>query len=155
MAKFDHLKSREIAGKTAWLHVPQVSPLASLQLRPAIGEANPGYRNEMLKRATSRMRATASKRSVSTAEADQSRADDRALYPTHVVVDWTGIEDSEGNPVQFSVAEAQEFFEVLPQWIFDRIRLFCMMPENFLLEGQEPPDAKGLAGNSESDSSGS
>lgn len=152
MAKFDHLKSREIAGKSVWLQIPQVSEGACLQVFPAT-DVNKAYQNAMLKRATNRIRGVAG-RGVAQVNAEQSRQDDRELYPLHVITGWAGIFDVDGNVVEFSPQEAMEFCAQLPAWIFDRIRLFCMVAENFL-GGTQAIDTKDLAGNSGGDSSGS
>jgi len=153
MVSFEHLKAREIAGKSVWLSVPQVTDAARLKLLPAT-DANPGYQNGLLRMAGSRLRKTAA-RGAKSIDVEQSREDDRLLYARHVVVGWEGIEDAEGQPVPFSREVAEEFFAVLPAWIFDRIRIFAMVPENFLNADEPVVDTRALAGNSGSGSSGS
>jgi len=151
MVSFDHLKTREVAGKSLWLAVPQVTDSARLKLRPA-ADVNVGYRNGLLKMAASRLRRTAARGNMASFDVEQSREDDRVLYPEYVIEDWEGIEDAEGNLVPFSRENAAEFFAKLPDWIFDRIRVYAMVPENFL---DRLPDVKGLVGNSSRGSSGS
>ena len=153
MGKFDHLKSREISDRTVWFHVPQVSERALLLLRPAT-DANHAYRNGMLRLSASRVRDIAASKKLTHHDVEQSRLDDRKLYPEFVVADWSGIYDVDGVEVPFSREAATEFFEQLPSWIFDRIRVFAMVPENFLPVDVRPIDKEGLLGNSESGSSG-
>lgn len=150
---FDHLKTREIAGKTVWLQIPYVGEGSCLQLRSAT-DSNKPYQNAMLKKAANRGRGV-SGAAGRRLEVEQSRLDDRELYPVHVVSDWMGIVDDQGNTVPFSIEAATEFFKQIPSWILDRIRLFCMQPENFLTEQGPLPDHEELSGNSQSDSSGS
>lgn len=154
MGRFDHLKDRDIANKTAWLALPQVTDNARLLLRPAT-DANPGYQNGLLRFAASRLRRTASSRMAAKVDIDESREDDRKLYPEFVIAGWEGIEDSDGNLVPFSREAAAEFCEQLPAWLFDRVRLYAMVPENFLPPNWPKPDKEALVGNSGSGSSGS
>lgn len=154
MGKFDHLKTREIADRTIWLAVPQVTEGARLLLRPAT-DANLAYQNGLLKVAAGRVRRIASARAAQKYDADQSREDDRQLYAEFIIADWEGIEDSEGNLVPFSREEAAEFLQQLPAWIFDRIRIFAMVAENFLPPQAIRPNKEELVGNFESGSSGS
>lgn len=153
MANFDHLKARDIAGRTVWLSVPQVTDNARLKLRPAT-DVNQAYQNGLLRLSASRLRKTAS-RGLKQLDIEQSREDDRKLYAQFVVDDWEGIEDADGNSVPFSREEAEAFFAMLPAWIFDRIRIFAMTPENFLPSGEQPIDVQALSGNSGSGSAGS
>lgn len=154
MVSFEHLKTREVAGRTVWLSVPQVTDNARLLLRPAT-DVNAAYQNGLLRLSGSRLRKTAARGAVKQLDVDQSREDDRQLYPKFVIVDWDGIEDADGKLVPFSREVAAEFFAVLPAWIFDRIRLFAMVPENFLGSDEPTVDQEALSGNSGSGSSGS
>lgn len=157
MARFDHLKTREIAGKTAWLSLPVVTSAARLQLRPAT-DANPAYHNGNLKMAVVRHRGSAT-RGVDKYDIAASRDDDRVLYAQFVLTGWEGIEDCDGNVVPFSVEAATEFLEQLPDWIFDRVRLFAIQPENFVdhlaIAKASAKQVEQLAGNSQTGSAGS
>lgn len=152
MVSFKYLKTRDVAGQTKWLAVPQITDRAMFKLLPA-GDMNPAYQNGLMRLGAARIRTVAATRQIQRPDADQARDDDRELYADFVVQDWEGILDDEGNEVPFSRENAKEFFALLPAWIFDRIRIFCMMPENFL-----QPNAlaiKEKVGNSVSGSSGS
>ncbi len=154
MVSFDHLKSRDVADRSLWLAVPQVTDNARVKVRPAT-DVNPGYQNGLLKMSAGRLRQTAARGAVKKYDVEQSREDDRVLYAQYVIDDWDGIEDSAGKPVPFSRENCAEFLQQLPAWIFDRMRLFCMVPDNFLAPHEVRIDTEALVGNSESGSTGS
>lgn len=141
---FEHLKAREIAGKTAWISLPAVSEDAALQIRPA-AESNHGYQNAILRKAAQRKRSTMAMPSVS--QLENSREEDRALYPQHIIVGWKGIVDSSGLPVQFNTENCIALCKALPGWIFDRVRVAAMTPETFLGEDEDVIDPEKIAGN--------
>src|SRR5689334_16743086 len=95
---FSHLKKLDVADATSWIDLPEVSPKARLCLKPAT-DANPSYYNAMLRRSGKRLRHMAASGSLSSVEIEQNRAEDRELFPVHVVFAWDGIEDDKGQPV--------------------------------------------------------
>jgi hypothetical protein len=152
---FDHLKKLDVRGCTAWMDLPEVSRDARLHMKP-IGEFNEGYVNAMLKMSARRMRhaVKVDDLDLSKEENIQMRAEDRELYPLYVIIDWEGVLDDNGEPVECTEDARREFCEQLPNWIFDRVRTFAATPEKFL--GKEAvPNAGELAKNSEGGSSGS
>jgi len=139
---FDHL---QIEGKTARFDMPMVSPGAYLEVLTA-AEANAAYHEASVALSGSRVRNVATGQAqADRRNADLDRNEDRELYPLHVVVGWGGIEDTGGNPVPWSTAECAKFLAALPDWVFDRLRIFAMRPERFVTT---PPPADGLAENS-------
>lgn len=72
-------------------------------------------------------------------------AQDRKLYPKHVIVDWGGIFDDDGNEVPFSPEAAAEFLQKLPKYLIEDLRGFCSNPENFmeLDDGDDHDTGKG------------
>jgi hypothetical protein len=135
---FDHLKKLEVRREaTTWVELPEVSPKARVQVRPAT-EANPPYFNAMLKTAAPRARRVTRTDRVSIEDTAENRDEDRALFPRYVLVGWEGILDTAGQPVPFSSDHARDFCRALPDWLFDRIRNVAATPERFLAEGAEP-----------------
>jgi len=139
---FDHL---QIEGKTARFDMPMVCPGAYLDVLTA-AEANAAYHEASAALSGARVRNIATGQAqADRRNADLDRNEDRELYPLHVVVGWGGIKHTDGAPVPWSVAECAKFIAALPDWIFDRLRLFAMRPERFVTT---PPPAEELAGNS-------
>ena len=144
---FDHLKKLEVKEATTWVELPELGPKARVCVRPAT-EANKPYFNAMLRSAGQRARRMARTDRMTAEDAQQSRAEDRQLFPRYVLVNWEGIEDTDGNPAAFNADHAREFCEKMPDWIFDKIRNAASTPERFLSEHDEgDPDAGELAGN--------
>lgn len=145
---FENLKKLEIQDRTSWVDLPDVNPNARIKLRP-IGQHNKPYYNGMLRLSGMRKRQlVASGDEVTAEDVEQSVIDDRQLYPLYVIVDWAGVEDAEGNIVPYSLDVCKEFCEVLPSWIFEKIRNHAATPQRFLAK-DEPglPDPLELAGN--------
>lgn len=134
MANFDHLKKLDVTkDKTASYTLNQIvvndlSPV--LTVAPAT-EANKGYFNALLKRASKSARQVAAGK-VSAALIEENREEDRVLYPMHIVKGWENVFDSTGAEVAFSKEACAEFLEALPNWLFDDLRNFCGKPDNFV-----------------------
>lgn len=111
-----------------------------LKVRPA-NSMNPGYLNEVLRRArkeeekTARRRRGAPVQQMSPdelmAKAKEAREDDRELYAQHVVHAWENVFGDDGSEPEFSPAECEKLLKVLPDDIFDDLRAFCQDPNNF------------------------
>lgn len=141
---FSHL---EVKNKTERFPLPWVSPGAALFIRVA-GESNKQYNSAMLKMSSRRQRDIASKGALSPEDARKDREEDLILYPKHVVEGWEGIKNTAGEDVEFSRANCKVLLSKLPAWVFDRLRIFAMKPENFIDDVDElDGDAEGLAEN--------
>lgn len=116
-----------------------------LDLKPAMS-MNKGYRNakmilndQYIKAWEAKMKADG--RKVEEIEiskgdvVDQERAIERALWPEHVIVGWGNMTDSEGNEVPFSIENAKEFIDALPEEHFDLMRMFASNYEAFKSKG--------------------
>lgn len=145
---FDHLKKLEVkVDTTAWVDLPEVAPKARVCVKPAT-EANPFYFNAMMKKSGARARRMIRTDRMSMEDMAENRAEDRALFPRHVLVGWEGIVTVDNQPVEFNLENSREFCAKLPDWLFDRIRNHAATPERFIDDDEElPPDAKVLAGN--------
>lgn len=98
--------------------------IPTLLVRPAT-EANKPYFNELLKRARSYARQM-SANAVTAETLAENRAEDRALYPQHVIAGW------EDMPEKFSQEECVDFLSHLPDHIFDDLRVYCGTAGNFV-----------------------
>jgi hypothetical protein len=143
--KFSHLKSLD-PQDSAWMDLPWVAPKARLLLRIA-QEKNKPYFNALLKKLGQKRSAARMKSAADADDWAESRDEDRVMFARYILAGWEGIEDVDGNGVAFSAEEALEFLQDLPDWLFDKIRVWASQHENFLPEGEEAPEAKELAGN--------
>lgn len=155
---FEHLKKKlDVADATSWMDLPEIGPRARLQMRPATQD-NPGYLNALLKRSAKRARTVVRQQNPDMAviveQMREDRLDDRKVFPLHVIVDWEGIPGDNGQDVEFAPERVLAFCseEVLPDWLFDRIRNYAGAAENFLPGNL---NVESLAGNSESGSASS
>ena len=162
---FEHLKNYEVDQAQSWLEMPELGERARLLLKPAT-EANRPYYNAMLKLSGKRARTLARSGQISVDDLRKNRAEDRKLFPRYIIAGWEHVETAEDRElpfeekqfVDFSAEMAVELCQALPDHLFDRIRNHAATPEQFYEEDEMPLDddeVAELAGNSESDSSGS
>lgn len=131
---FDHLRKYEIADRTAQLSLPWIEGSPVLQLRPAT-EANRDYQAAQLRIGRAQLRALSDRPTLRLLDELRSRL--RDLYPRHVLVGWEGVVDDNGEAVPFSTERAVEFVNALPDWIFDKIVIFCSEAGNFTAGSDE------------------
>ena len=144
MTDFSHLNKLAVTADSRQEYIlDELEGAPSLILRPA-NESNHGYLNAVLEE-TGEVRGSRKKKrkKVNAESLTEQREQDRETYPEHVIVDWKGVVDSKGKPVQFSAKAAAEFVAALPNWIFDGIRTFAAVPENFI----KTIDSEAKAGN--------
>ena len=135
MGKYDYLKKKEPKATVPYV-LEHLEGEPTLMVAPAFG-ANKDYFNALLRRRRKGpAKLTPKKLSQKLEEQtiEDIRNDDKVLYPRHIIKDWDNVTDNDGNEVPFSVEEAEEFLQALPDWIFDEIRVFCVQPQNFLAE---------------------
>jgi hypothetical protein len=149
MSKYDYLKKKEPKGTVPYVleRLDKTHGEPTLIVAPAFG-ANKDYFNALLKRRRTGPARLTPKKLTEKLEAhtiEDTRNDDKVLYPRHVIKGWENITDNDGKKVPFSVEEVTEFLKVLPDWIFDEVRVFCVQPENFVEE--ELPDTEEVSKN--------
>jgi hypothetical protein len=161
---FKKLKQHAVTSDlTAWFPLPEAGhPEAAVQVRPAT-EANKPYHSAIIRSTVKRARRMA-RGSMSAEDLKKARAEDRKLFPAHIIVGFRNIPDDH-NPdqfVDFSREAAEMLCEVCPAHLFDTLRDFAGDHENFYADATEAPIGPGdeeeveeLAENSESVSSGS
>jgi hypothetical protein len=141
---FSHFKQFDVSAALAWFPIPVPGGReARLRVRPA-GDSNRKYVNL---RQRLNLQVGFRKKSLSRDDQQKLREADRKLFPLSVVVGWEGIEDMDGNTVEFSVDAAKELFKWLPDHMLDDIRAFCLVPENFYEDEDEVVDLDDLAKN--------
>lgn len=149
VAEFD-FAYLEISKATARFDMPWVTHDAYLVVRTATSD-NEKYNEGSIRMSSKRMTRQAATGTITSADAEQDRQEDRVLYPKYVIVGWGGIEDKKGDAVPYSPQNCKAFIAILPAWIFDRLRLFCMKPERFLDDGDlaesMDPNPVAVAGN--------
>ena len=134
MSKFEHLGKLDVKDKNVVDYVIfQIESEPVLKLKPAT-EANKPYFNAVLRGSRKNMRAIRSG-SINAIMLEENRAQDRELFPKHVVAGWEKVTDSDGKPVPFSEENCQDFLRALPDWIFDEIRDFAGNAANFVSTG--------------------
>lgn len=101
-------------------------------------QMNEGYLNDVLRKAREAQEASGRKAppklsvSQQIVKAAEHREDERALYAKHVIKGWRNVFDDEGKEPAFSEAECLTFLQqVLDDEMFDRLRAFCVNPDNF------------------------
>lgn len=142
MTDFSHLKQYDVTSdNTVDYPITEIEGSPTLVLRPA-NESNRAYMNGIL-RSTGKRGARKSKIKVDSRMLEELRDYDRELYPEHVIVDWKNVLDVGGEIVKFTPQSAKDFIAVLPNWIFDSIRMFAANPENFV----DVIDSEDKAGN--------
>jgi hypothetical protein len=147
MANFDHLKNLEVTAESTadytlyQVEDPETGKSPTLIVAPAT-DANAPYFNALLKRSRKYARQLKA-RNVSVDTLQQSRGEDKILYPRHVIKGWRDVFDSKGKPVKFSQEACIEFFQSIPDWIFEDIRTFAGDPTNFL-DTDESIDAEAV-----------
>jgi len=133
MADFGHLKQLEVSNEnTAEYTIHQIAvngKTPTLILAPAT-EANKGYFNNLLKRAGKSARQVKAGM-INLGLVEENREEDKELYPEYVIRGWKDVLDVDGSDVKFSKKEAQQFINLLPNWIFDDIRNFAGNPGSF------------------------
>ena len=141
------LRHLDVSEATAEFALPQVSPKAVLIVAAATADnADYDAASKVLvakrKRASSQVGGRVDAETVA-----QDRDDDRWLYPRYVIKGWKDVQNRQtGEEVSFTREACRELCEKLPGWLFDRLRLFCLNPENFVKALDFPP-ASNVAGN--------
>lgn len=154
---FKNLEKFNISDAMSWLDMPELGPKAQILVAPAT-EANPNYYNAMLKMSGKRVRRLAKTDNITAEDAQQSRDEDRVLYPLFVIRDWKYCEADEDATdtieeegieyVPFNRRNAQLLCQEMPPHMMDRVRNEASTPERFYPEDEiVPPDGPELAEN--------
>jgi len=159
---FDYVTEFDPGRAMAWVDMPELGEEAQILVRPAT-QSNKPYYNAMLRTSGKRARQLAKRGTISVADLEKNRLEDRDLFPKFVIADWRHVEkgSDRGKPkedkeyVAFNRDAAKALCKKLPAHLFDRLRDHAATEENFYPDDKLPPDPEELAGNSENVSSGS
>lgn len=140
MANFEHLSKLQLSENiTVDYPLNGLRGTPTLKLAPATADNKPFF-NEVLRLA--RTNKTPKAKNISYDLVQEGREKDKSLFAKYVLKGWSGIKDSEGKEVPFTVANAQAFLSALPDWIFDEVRTFAGIPENFVDDTPEDEEIK-------------
>jgi hypothetical protein len=101
----------------------------TLILAPA-AEPNKPYFNALLKKGGRSTRQVVSGK-LTLELLQENRNEDKRLFPKYVIKGWENVFNSAGEPVEFSQAECEDFVNSMPDWLFDTIRNYAAIVQNF------------------------
>jgi hypothetical protein len=133
MANFSHLQSLEQRDEAVPYTLEQLPGAPTIWFLPGT-DANKPFMNESLRRASLRARTSRRSRRVTLDTVQASRDEDREIIAKYCAKRWERIVDSGGQEVEFSAENCLEFFQALPDWLFDDVRGFVTDPGNFIEE---------------------
>jgi len=119
----------------------------TLTVKPA-NEINKPYFNARLKKTAPRIRSMRAGNAIDAAMLEETRNEDRELFPKYVVTGWADVcdpENPEGTP--FNQSNCADFINALPDDQFDDLRQFCENTFNFRPDAPNSDDVDALAGN--------
>lgn len=131
MANFEHLKELAVEhDSTTFYLFSRIMGLPRLEVRPA-HRINPLFLNEMIRGSKEAARRLSSEEMPDQKELDKVRLRDADIFARCIVVGWENVIDSEGNEVEFTEDHCREFLMAIPVDMFDDLRVFCMLIDNF------------------------
>ena len=147
LPEFDFAQLR-IEDSTAVFRMPWIGDGVELDVRPAM-EFNSAYMARQIELPGRRDRIMRIARTGDVNKADEAadREDDRLSFGGTVVVGWRGVNDRHGEPAEFSPEACDAFLRALPDWIFDRLRLFAKVERSFCGGAAIVANPEALAGN--------
>lgn len=151
MANFSHLDALQVkqdgVARYTFHNIVVNEKSPTLIVRPAT-QANKPYFKELFRRQEARARQIAASKRIDPKFVDDTRDEDRDLFPKFVVTGWEDMIDADGGEVVFSVDECRQFLEALPDWVVDDFFQWCKRNENFV-EGValDTRDVEGTAKN--------
>ncbi len=130
-ARFAHLAVYDIKASTARFPLDKYFPVlkgAYLQVRPATN-ANKDWLAAVVQ--YEQEHPTEDNETVMQGR-DRENAMALELYPGLVVTEMCNVVDAAGDPVASNLHEIAEFLQQIPDWVFERLRIFCQRPESFV-----------------------
>jgi hypothetical protein len=131
---FSQLKVLEQSGtKTVPYKLEQIEGAPTIFFLPGT-DANKPFMNESLRLANMRSKRSRRGMKVTQETLRQSRDEDRDILSRLCAKDWKDVVDASGEAVPFTSDNCREFFEQLPDWLFDDIRGWVTDPTNFIAD---------------------
>jgi len=150
MSKYAHVKALSVSeGDTADFVFYEIEGHPSLTCLPATS-INRSFFNAVLKRRKELARKLRGRKNEVPTEAEMAavRKQDAELFVQYIVTGWSDVIDVDGNEVEFSQEECQEFLMAIPQDMFEDLRNFCLDISNFRQQDRmDPEEQDELAGN--------
>lgn len=140
MANFEHLSKLQLSENTTVDYpLNSLKGCPTLKLAPATADNKPFF-NEVLRLARTNKNPKA--KSLNNELIQEGRDKDKDLFAKHVIKGWEGVKDSDGKDVPFTAVNAKAFLDALPDWIFDGVRSFAGVPENFVEDSSDEDNLK-------------
>lgn len=142
MPDFSHLAALEQKGDTEFPYkLEQIAGAPTIWFHPAT-DANKAFMNETLRRANARAGRNRRGQRLTQDTLRESRTEDKEVFSTTCAKRWN-VTDAKGEPVDFTPENCLEFFNALPDWLFDDIRTWLTNAANFVAANLSGDDALG------------
>lgn len=131
MVDFSHLNALQQRGDTEFPYkLEQIKGAPTIWFLPAT-DANKSFMNETLRRANARAGRNRRGQRVTQDVIRESRTEDKEVFAKTCARRWN-VQDASGVDVEFSEDNCREFFDALPDWLFDDIRTWLTNAANFV-----------------------
>jgi predicted YcjX-like family ATPase len=129
MPNFSHLQKAEVRDAELPYKLEQIEGAPTIWFAPGT-DVNKTFQNETLRRANQRQR-TRRNKLVTPDTVEASRQEDREIIAKTCAKRWD-VKDADGQDVEFTYENVLEFFQALPNWIFDELRQWVTEPSTFV-----------------------
>lgn len=158
MAKYSHLEKLQVSGKTQRFHFDELLEADEHMENPPVllikcAANNTDYELRINERRAKLIRDHNKRNKGKGRKLGQDRLlqllrePDREAYPGTILVGWEKNTDENGKEVAYSEEEAKLWLKALPDWLFDRLRIYCLDPANFTNIRMDEQEEDELAGN--------
>ncbi len=134
MVDFSNVAKLKFDGKPVPFIIDELEGSPTLFVLPA-NDSNEELLNYVLKNSAKLTRLSRQKADANMLAA--TRKQDRDTYSRFVIKGWDDVVEASGKAVPFSQQNCHDFLTALPDFIFDRLRNFCMTPANFMNVGDD------------------
>ncbi len=141
MVDFSHLKKLDVTGESIAEYVfDEIEGEPGIMFAPAT-DANKPFINERMRmsveeaeKAAQEPRGKTKRRGLDASDLEDAREKDRHLIARFCARGWGDNPPRDANGVvpEFSADNCYEFFQQLPNWIFDPLRTWVVNPRNFI-----------------------
>ena len=141
MGKFDHQFADLVITKdtTKDYEFTDLATSPTCKFRPAT-EDNKEFAAALLALSNRRAKSRSGKKGTTVKSIKSVRKQNRLLVARFCMVGWRGMKDTNGDDVEFTVANALEFLNALPHWLFDRLFAWLQTPDNFTNQDEDDED---------------
>lgn len=129
MVDFSNVAKLKFDGKPVPYIIEELEGHPTLFVLPA-NDSNEELLNYVLKNSAKLQRIARQKADANVLAA--TRKQDRDTYSRFVIKGWDDVVEANGQAVPFTAENCHAFLTALPDFIFDRLRTFCMDATNFM-----------------------